>query len=509
MDKNGNILINKFQAGIGESSYTGFGRMQNLEIFQVPGVGKIKNRPALYFTPDAMPMAMVKDAYGNLWTGTANGKIYQNQNQAVCNVSGSSSTAVQVSGCVYDMKIANDYLLITHTGGSTVSISLIGPLNPAKAIYYWGLWKSSSAITMAWGMPLAVLTGNQYIYFGAGNSVGTLNSFTPNADPSIAPTATFSTTAIPLQSGDYVQSMTVLGRTLLIGTQGGSYFNSVAATGTANIYPYDLGTLTLGVPMPLEENGVNQMFTVNQQCFLHAGVYGNVYITNGTSIKFYKRINFNRTYGSTIFPYPNAIQYINNELFIGTSNYNGSYDSNAVQGVYSVRNNALNFKTISTYNVGQTQTLQIGCILPAGQDITYVGWQDGSTYGVDYNDYVLTGGFNAFFESEVEVVADPQNNATYDDIIVFLANPLIDGQQIQLKWRDGRSDSWTLITANNGDSYLSTASTPAGATAIYTKSKINNANTVQVQCALKQLDTVAAGNNIEILGIKVIKHTNG
>jgi len=512
MPKSQDIVINNFQKGIGESLYTGFGRFQNLEIFQTPGAVKMKPRQALYFTPDSLPMAMVKDAYNNLWTGTYNGKLYLNTLQAGTQPGGAyiydptnTPVTIQVGGPIYDLKIVQDYLFIAWAGGASGGISLIGPLNPASgAYYYFANWKTAG-IEALYGKPLAVLTGNSTVYFGNGNNIGAITAFTPNANHTIAPTATLNTAAIPLQSGDFVQTLTVLGRNLLIGTQGGSYFNSVAASGTSNIYPYDLGSLILGTPILLEENGINQMFTVNNLTYIHAGIYGNIYVTNGSSVQFYKRLNFDRTFATTTFPYPNAINYINNELLIGTSsgndNFQGSFGSSAIHGIYSIRSGALNFKTISTYNYGASQPLHIGCILPAGQDIVYAGWQDGTTYGVDYTDFVMAQNFNAFFESRVEIVAEPQNGATFDDIIVYLANPLIAGQQIRLRWRDGRNNPWNTIGT------LTAASGPSGATALFAKALISNAKTVQIQCALKQADDAQVGNNVEILAIKIIKHT--
>lgn len=512
MTKSPDIFVNNFQKGMGDSPYVGFGRMQNMEVFQIPGVAKMKYRQVLKYATLGLPIAIVRDYLGNEWAYTNNNYLYKN------GVANFQTGTYNGTGNGFDMKIvAGVYLMITRGDGSNGYVDVISLQNGSN--FFFPDWTQANLgqgrLTYLYNLAIQVLTGNAYIYIANGQNVATIQSFTVSANPAVAPTGTFVPAAIPLQAGDYARTLGVLGRNLIIGTQGGSSFADLTFT-QANIYPYDLGTLTLGYPVPIEENGINQIFTYNNQAFIHAGLYGNIYVTNGTSVQFYKRVTVsNRAFGTTMLPRPNAINYVNNRLLVGTGSVGASdtFPSSSYHGIYEIRDGskALNFQTISTLNVGQSQNLAVGVVLPVGNDVLLVGWQDGTSYGVDTTDSNTYGSFSSFIECPVEIVAEPQNNASYDDIIVYLADSLTAGQQIQLQWKDGFSNTWITITDyRNGNAYLSSASSPTlpvMGTALYTKSLINNANTVQMRVALSQ--NVGNTGNILVLGVKVIKHTNG
>lgn len=566
MAKTQDIIISNFQKGIAESPFVGFGKMQNLEIYQSPGSVKMKYRNTLSFTPNGLPVAIVGDVYGNFYVGTNTGYVYK----VVGLTNPIVTTLISAGQIVYDLKVWQNYLWIATDS----AISLYGPLGNAGATVFTAIY---GGLNSGYNKPLfpvgAQSSNSNTMYFGNGNYVGTitnfvagtsyvtgpgtiavtaglglvtgtgtsfLTSFTPGSfiiangetrtvstvvnntsmytdnwlnnfsgaytystgGAGVAPTATLNATAIPLQLGEACRCLSELGRNLLIGTQSGATFNSLGAS-VANVYPYDLGTLTLGFPMQFEENGINQMFSVNNICYINAGIYGNIYQTNGSSIGLYRRLPFIRAFNETLFPYPNAINYSNNELLVGTSTGTLSAPSDMVQGIYSLKGSSspvLNLRTISTTNVGKNQLLRIGAIYPYNQDVILVGWQDGSTFGVDYIDGSTFTNFSAFFESPIFVVGEPLDNTTFDDIEVYLTKTLVAGQQIQLYWRDGFG-SWTPIPAKNGNTYLDVTCGPIGTTSYFTKSLIDNANTVQIRCELSQPTTLQNGN----IGVQQIR----
>lgn len=487
--KDGNIQIINPQKGMGDSPYVGYGRMQNVEINQVPGVVKMKYRSVLKYSTVGLPTAIVRDSYGNEYVGTDQGYLYVN------------GVAFQTAlGIVYDLKVWQNYLIISKQS----TLDAYGPLNSGSP-YYASNWQTGLASGYFHKLAPVLPTGGAIMYVGNGNNVATITSFVTGT-AGTPPTATWNGSAITLAFGEFTQTLGVLGRYLLIGTQGGGSFKDVTRLNLANVYPYDLGTLTLGIPMQFNENGINQIFVDNNIAYVHAGIYGNIYRTNGSSKEFYKKIPYNKVFGTAIFPYPNAINYINSELLVGTSTLNDTFPGSlSTQAVYSIKdgNKALSYRTISTLNIGSDQNLLIGAVLPISQDNMLIGWQDGSSYGVDQIDSTLFDSFSAFVECPVEIVAEPQNNATFDDIIVYLSQPLVAGQSIRLRWRDGLSSSWNTIGT------LTSASAKVGATAVYCKSLINNTNTVQVEYAMKQATPAVFGNNINVLGIKILKHTNG
>lgn len=470
------LVINNFQTGIGESHYTGFGRMQNLEIFQVPGSFKMKYRSVLSFTPVGLPMAIVKDIYGNVYVGTDQGYLYKN-----------GTILGTPKSVIWDLKVWNNYLFITYA----TTMDVYGPLDSGGATTFPN-WLGLSLVS-SYGHGMLPLQGNT-MYICNGGNVATITSFAAGA-VGVAPTATYNSTAIPLPSGDYARCLAELGRTILIGCQSGASFYDLYTVSQSNIYPYDLGTLTLGYAIAFEENGINQMFTQGNIAYVNAGIYGNIYRTNGSSVDFYKTVLFGRSFGETITPYPNAINYVNNELLVGTA-YAGS-SATSLQGVYSIRpGGKLNFRTISTTNTGSTQPLKIGAIYPTGQDTMLIGWQDGTTYGVDtidFNTFVNS----AYFESQVYKVGTYTDNVTYEHLDIQLTRPLITGQQIKVYWRDGINSSWILMAT------FTSASVQSGSTALYSKAIITDANTLQIRCELSQPTSTVFPNNIEVTEVRI------
>lgn len=492
------LIINNFQKGIGDSPYVGFGRMQNLEIFQTPGSAKIKYRNVLLASPVGMPIASCKATNGTVYYATDQGNIYDSVgNQYAANV-----------GVIYDLKVWNNFLFYTYDKSVTSSpnytgaIGIIGPLSGGTS-FTNANYQTNLVSGYLYNKPLLPIAGDA-MYIGNGANVGVLSNFLPS-NPS---GATWNPTAVPLPYGEYCRTLSQLGRSVLIGTQGGSGFTDLSQV-IANIYPYDLGTLTLGFPIPFAENGINQMLAVNNQVYVHAGIYGNIYVTNGTSVKPYKKLPFNRAYGTTIFPYPNAMNYVNGELLIGTSTYLDSFPgSSSVHGIYSIylATGALNFKTISTQNIGTNQQLKVGSILPTSQDQMFTGWTDGAVTGLDQVDSVVSNNFSAFFESQVFKVGTPLNNATFTDIEVQLSEPLITGQQINLKYRDGVTQPWTLIPGMP----LTIANAQGGdATALYAKAKMTNLNILQVRGEAVQLDSTQFPGNVNFLEVRLRQNANG
>lgn len=492
--------------GIGDSPYVSNGRLQNLEIFQVPGIAKIKYQQSLFYPTLGLPIAIVKDPIGNVWAATNNNWLYKNGSLVF------TGTYNGIGG-IWDMKVVGNYIMITRFDGTNTYIDLI---SSSSLFANWGAGITSGAtLNNLYNACIYVAPGNQFIYIGNGNNVANITLFTPNSNPLVAPTATLNPTAIPLQYNEFCRTLAVLGRNLLIGTQGGANFSDLSQT-IANIYPYDLSTQTLGQPIAFEENGINQMFVYNNLAYIHAGIYGNIYTTNGSSVQFYKRVvPSNRAAGTTLFPHPNAINYINNKLLVGTSTGTDFLlnPSTSVQGIYEISGKILNFQTISTLNVGSTQTLAIGAILPIGNDNLYVGWQDGpTTFGVDHATgadgsgiYVPYTNFSAIYETEVEIVGEPEDNSNFNDIIVYLSQSLVVGQQIQLQYRDGFTNQWVNIPdyRTAGKTYLDVNSGASGDTALFTKSRINNVNSVQIQVALNQTAAAPQGSNIGFMGVKI------
>lgn len=613
MDKNGNITISNFQQGIADSPLLGFAKLANLEVFEKQGIAKIQFATTLKFTPASLPVAIVRDVYGNEYVGCEGGHFYvnnvlKNSSQAIYDmkiIADPSPAVAYVSSPIYHFNTSpglNDMITggtfsgtsaITYTvtiatagspdtfnwtdsnggSGSGVSISgasqtlsngvtitftattghtttnywifnavpasptsntsyllisrqtdvaIWGPLNSGGASLFsgWNGGKTSPVFASGYAKPIIVGQDN-IVYIGNGNSVasfslGDINigsKFHAQADGT-PPTLdnSISSNAFTLSQGHYVRCMAELGKWLMVGSQGGANFYDSVNIKQARIFPWDRSSTTFNLPVILKENGINSMLQLGNQLYINAGSRGRVYVTDSTNYQQIKRIPFtpNRQFGTTLFQYPNSFEHHNGELLCGVSYGSDAYPSKSLMGVYSmfltpveIGNSQIQYPIVmrnspSSGGTGATQALKIGAVYSTSNDQLYIGWQDGSTYGVDILAYPVYTNFTAFIESQFYTVGSVLNKRTFKTMEISLTNPLITGQQIRISYRANLNDAWTIIRDINGNkNYFDSTNFGANNTFI---SPANLASLIklQIKIELTQPSNTAFGNNIEL-----------
>lgn len=433
MYEKGILTISDWTKGMGDSAYTGFANISNCEVFDTPGVVKIANATGLKTATSltGMPIAYCEDAYGSYYFLTNDGKFYKN------------GTLIE-SGLTnaWDMVIYNDYIIISN---STV-LQAYGPLS---VIPLWsGNWKTGLNGNY-YGKLLPAKDGNLYI--GNGESVAKISSFV--AGTAIAsPTATLSTSAMLLPSGNAVTTMVEIGGYILIGTQAlnGSWSNATNGT-VANLYLWDKSdTKPTTLTGSLNEASVQSMLSYGNRVYIMGGKRGNLYLTDTTSFQKIRRIpwNQNRVFGNTVRVYPNAMSMnVQGNMLVGTSTLEDAYNGNDTrQGVYEVSLSGKYptvFKhQISNGGVGQTVPLNIGVIF-AGSGPTIIGWRDGSTYGLDTTSANLYNSGVAVVESALLRIGSRLNRKTFKNVEFTLGRPLTTDQTITLSYRKNLTDTYT------------------------------------------------------------------
>lgn len=489
MDKNGVLTISNWTKGMADSAYQGFSSISNCEVFETPGVLKIANATSAKngTSHTGMPIAYVEDAYGNYYYLTNDGKFYRN------------GTLLQ-SGLTnaWDMVIYNDYVIISN---STV-LQAYGPLNPTLGSPLWtGNWKTGLN-GLYYGKLVPAKDGNLYI--GNGESVAKISSFSAGTSTT-APTATFNLSSMLLPAGNAITTMAEVGIYIMIGTQAlnGSYFNGVNGT-VANLYLWDKSdTKPTSLCGSLAEASIQAMFSYANRLYVMAGVRGNLYVTDTSSFTKIKRIpwNQNRLFGATLRVYPNAMSLnIQGNLLVGTSTLTDSYGASASavrHGVYEIKLSegypTVFKQQISTGNVGQTQPLRIGVVF-AGNGVTIIGWQDGSSYGLDTNGYTLYNSGVATVESELFNVGTRLNRKIFQNLEFLLGKPLTTGQQIIVSGRHNLTEDYTVLGTYTYTDLGAVISHNA-------KALLDELEVVQIKIQLVP-NTSSANNSIEL--IKVI-----
>ena len=160
MYKDGVVTISDFQKGQARHPIYGFGLLRNIEIFENPGIAKLKNRLATRtsISPTAVPLAEVYDQYGNIYTltgETGTGTCYKNGTS----IQGSLNNA-------WDLAIYKDYLWVRNAN----VMHAYGPLNNSPQ------WFSNVGTGYDSNYRGALLVGqDDYLYTGNGNYVTKLN----------------------------------------------------------------------------------------------------------------------------------------------------------------------------------------------------------------------------------------------------------------------------------------------------------------------------------------------
>lgn len=516
MDKNGDLTISNFQAGIADSPLLGFSKMNNLEVFEKQGIAKIQFATVLKYNTTSLPVSIVHDDYGNEYVGCEAGQFYVN---GVLKGSGQA---------IYDMKIIADpstliqYLLISRQ----TDLGIWGPLNSVGAV----LFSAFGSVSLATGYAKPIIVGqDDIVYIGNGNTVASFplgdivngakfHSQSPGTVPTLD--VSINTQALVLTQGHYVRSMAELGKWLMVGSQGGVNSADSVNVKKARIFPWDRTSVTFNLPVILQENGVNQMLQIGNILYIGAGTRGRMYTTDSSNYIQIKRIPFtyDRQFGTTLYGYPNAIQFHNGELLTGVSTNSDTYPSKSVMGVYSMFLTPVDIGKIeiqypivmrnspSTGGVGATQPLKIGAILSTANDLLYIGWQDGSSYGVDMLNYNLYANYLATLESQFYIVGTELDKTTFKRMEIGLTNPLITGQKIRISYRENQKDDYTIINDSTGKPYFDSTNFGNNNT-FNTLANLASKTRLQIKVELAQDNSVAFGNNIELEYIKFISRT--
>lgn len=483
MDKNGVITIGDWQKGAAESPYYGFGSIKNCEVFETPGALKIGNSliPKLSSLV-AIPVAYLKASSGDefvLLSGFGNtSRLYKND-----------VYLTDVAGMAWDMVEYKGYLIISSTTG-------LHAYGISTATAYFSNFKTG--LTANYYIKMLVGQDDK-VYLTNGNAVATITDFVAGTF-GVAPTCTLTATALDLKDGQYAVTLEELGTKIMIGTQGGSAWSARGSQRVANIYPWNRQAGTLGnpgladLPIKLNECGIHAMKSVNNILYVVAGTRGNIYKTDGTSCIKIGRLPWtqDRSYSTSICAFPNAIEVSsNNNLLVGISPYAGDVTNT---GVYEINIDGKN-EIVQKHT---KESSSIGLIATNALDTIFIGYQTGSTYGLDYTIGNSYGDYSAMAESQVYIVGTALSKKTFQHIDFTLGKLLTNQQGIKLYYRKNTEVDYTLIGEY-------TFTTLGSRIAYEDKCSIADCQIVQFKIELSQDDLAAPPPlwDMELLSVRV------
>lgn len=490
LQKDGSVLFSDWNKGQVRHPLYGFGLLKNVEVFENQGIAKIKNRLKLRssLSVTQLPLAEEYDIYGNTYTltgETGSGVCYK--------YNGSTVTTLQ-SGLpnAWDLKIYKGYLVVSHAS----VISMYGPLDSGSA-----QWFGNVATGFDTTYRGALLVGQDgYLYRGNGNYVARIE--VTAAAPTVTPTVTSNNTALNLPDGMYVSCLEEYNTKIAIGVHGGSSYYSRGTLPVARLYFWNRQLGTLGnpgladLPIIFSESGINAIKQHANKLYVSAGTQGNIYLTDSTNYIKLPTIPYARhVVNSEATVYANSLSISpQGNLLVGLSGENstdskmGIYEFNLSDTKYPV-----SYRTTTSTN---SQNLKIGFINPVSYQTMNVGWADGSTYGVDYTDYVMYESYGGVIETDMIKVGDFYNKSTYEHIEFCLAEPFVSGQNIRISYRLNSKDNYAEIGTWG-------YSTIGGVISHADVAAIADAEYLQLKIELDQDDATLYGSNINLISVKV------
>lgn len=255
---------------------------------------------------------------------------------------------------------------------------------------------------------------------------------------------TWTDAAITLPIGWKIKSLEVKGDLLHIGAWQGT---AITDFEIGAIFTWDGTSTTWNSVEVINESGVNALFNQNDTLYISAGTRGNIYQYAGGKFYKVKRIP-NVGSGKVAEIYPGAMTGFNGIFHIGMA---GSTTSTTLpQGVYTwgqVEKNypvVLNFDyPISTGTTTGT-SLSIGAVYGASPTKLYVGWKDGSSYGIDLIS-TSTLQTTTVYESLIFDGNKPYIPKFFKEVRI-LHKPFVASESITVKYKVDRATSYTTIT---------------------------------------------------------------
>lgn len=339
----------------------------------------------------------------------------------------------------------------------------------------------------------AFVAKNDILYFanaGTGSTFGTdiplVGSLLQNPGTTFlwsdSGTYTWNPAALDLPSNQYITDFEELGLTLEIATIGDA------------IYPWDTFAPSFSTPIPATEQNVTSLKVINNMLYYACGFRGNMYRTLGTTSQ--QILNFSDQVSNV--PQTQTIindieQYQGYLLFSITGAAPGLY-------IMDIENNdRYNIKNVCSTSGGIP-----GAIFTswnpglygstAGNTANYIyyrymfSWSDTYTFlstirGVDSN-FMLTNGQwrqtddKAYFYSQLYRVADNQLPYTFDQVSLYITEPIQNGHQIIIQYR---TDNQTAFSSAKQTVFDFAAMASAGGVAANASINIENARMFQVK----------------------------
>jgi len=425
------LIVSQFFGGISESKKQGLpGSCQfarNLNIYDEPT--ELTLNPATAKESGSTVTGLVKwmvpgSPYDTrLYAYDDGGKIYDRQTNGTW-----TSLRTVASSVGQGLEVFNDRLYYAQNTQLGRSSSIVAGSLTFTDNYRTGL-TDTSAIGFA---PLKAFHGK--LYMGHGNLL-------LETDGSATPT----NAKLTLPAGVYIRALEIIGEFLVLGTWSGT---SITDSSRGTLHFWDGVSTDVNFAIDQSEGAVNALLNSNNRLLSIIGESGYIYMGYEPFTKVSKIPKLEFSKYAEIFP--GAVTNWKGISMFGISNTDSSSIVNAVYQYGSKSGKYPEALTCGyTISTGSTTgtTVKIGAIRGVGDEL-FIGWRDGSSYGVDKVVQTASPFASGSWESSI---FDDGNPAIEKESFTLKAShkSLASGESVQLGYRRNRDTNFTTGTANS------------------------------------------------------------
>lgn len=302
-----------------------------------------------------------------------------------------------------------------------------------EALAWSNGWKSMNTGAGSGNSHHAIKGQDDVIYFCDDRYVGSIKENSGSTfDPASAGTFTYNNQALDTPAYEIAQCLEELGTNLFIG---GNSYNK--------IYPWDRISDSFNNPLVVQEVGIKRMKNIGGLVYILTGTWGNIYTTQGTYVKFLRKIPtyvVNGSYSIVSNPVTwGGIADANGALVFGLAG-----QTTGSSGIYRLYPDG----RLIHDNMPSTGSANVIGLL-AENDFYLMGYSGGmdnfSGLSAQY-----TSNFETVLQSQLYKVGTKTNKAAYSTLEVQVARPMTSGS-IRISYRTGLAASFTTISTFTSD----------------------------------------------------------
>lgn len=350
---------------------------------------------------------------------------------------------------IYLFAFRNGYVDVTEVKGNEV-------LDPTWS----NSWQALKTPTGIFVRHHAIKAQDNIIYYTDSQYLGSIKENLGKVfNPSDATTYTFNSSALDTPSGEILEHIEELGSDLLLA---GSSWNK--------IYPWDRVSDSFNIPLEVPETEVRRLKNIGGIVYILAGSWGNIYITQGTYVRHFKKIpiqvsNNNNTIIQSIVTW-GGIGAMNGALLCGVGF--GESEDGENSGVVLIYSDGR--MVIDQIPIAGATTVEA---IESSETFYVIGYADGAeAITTDlYKTYV------GIVQSDYRRVATKTEKATYSTLEIVLAKPTASGSGVIIGYRQKTDGSFTTLDTFSTD----------GENTMFKKPDIglNDIENIQIEAQLK------------------------